>query len=78
MSQPCLIHAGDSDQAPAKGLLFAGSHRHSMAGTSGERGEEMRGNKREVQRDIFCEGGACLSDVFCFGWSIFFNPHTVI
>lgn len=50
---PTPPQAGDSSQAPGKRVAFAGSHRHSMAGTSGERGEEKRGNKREVQKDIF-------------------------
>lgn len=37
-----------------------------MAGTSGERGGEKRGNKKKVQRFIFffLKGGACWSDVF--------------
>lgn len=43
---------GSVSQTP-KWVDFAGSHRHSMAGTSGERGGEKRGNKREVQRDFF-------------------------
>lgn len=35
-----------------KCLDFTGSHRHSMAGTSGEHRGERRGTKREDQRDI--------------------------
>lgn len=70
-----------------KWVDFAGSHRHSMAGTSGERGGEKRGNKREVQRDFFIyflKGRGML--VFLDATAvvshkktcrIFYHPHTV-